>query len=85
MQFRKKPVVIDAFCWMGDAAECNEPDWLIAAVGRHEIHFDGAGKLYIETLEGIMAADVGDYIVRDENGKISPCKPDVFVQTYEPV
>jgi hypothetical protein len=38
---------------------------------------------HIETLEGIMRADVGDYIIRGVKGEIYPCKPDIFAVTYE--
>lgn len=41
--------------------------------------------MYIETLEGIMKANIGDYIITGINGEQYPCKPDIFEQTYEPV
>lgn len=37
----------------------------------------------IETLEGTMRADVGDYIITGVKGERYPCKPDIFEQTYE--
>ena len=37
----------------------------------------------IETLEGTMRADVGDYVIRGVKGETYPCKPDVFAATYE--
>lgn len=40
---------------------------------------------YIETLEGVMRADVGDYIITGVQGERYPCKPDIFENTYEPV
>lgn len=40
---------------------------------------------YIETLEGIHKADVGDYIITGIKGEQYPCKPDIFKKTYEPV
>lgn len=39
----------------------------------------------IETLEGIMHANAGDWIITGVNGEQYPCKPDIFVKTYEPV
>lgn len=39
----------------------------------------------IETLEGVMHASVGDYIITGVNGEKYPCKPDIFEKTYEPV
>lgn len=39
--------------------------------------------LKIETLEGLMIATEGDYIIKGVQGKFYPCKPDIFAQTYE--
>ena len=41
-------------------------------------------ELDIETLEGTMHANVGDYIITGVNGEKYPCKPDIFEKTYEP-
>jgi len=37
----------------------------------------------IETLEGIMIANPGDWIIIGVKGEMYPCKPDVFEETYE--
>lgn len=37
----------------------------------------------IETLEGIMTAQPGDFIIKGIQGEIYPCKPDIFKATYE--
>ena len=42
-------------------------------------------EMDIETLEGVMHASVGDYIITGVNGEQYPCKPDIFEKTYEPV
>lgn len=39
----------------------------------------------IETLEGIMHADTGDWIITGVKGEQYPCKPDIFDVTYERV
>jgi len=85
MKYKNKPVVIEAVQFKDD------PDVLI------EIQeFMGGGELRvsyekpdnpvikIETLEGVMEASVGDYIIRGVKGEYYPCKPDIFDQTYEP-
>ena len=41
-------------------------------------------ELDIETLGGTMHADVGDYIITGIRGEKYPCKPDIFLDTYEP-
>lgn len=38
---------------------------------------------YIETLEGIMKASAGDWIITGVNGERYPVKPDIFKKTYE--
>lgn len=40
--------------------------------------------LYIGTLEGVMVAAPGDWIIRGVKGEIYPCKPEIFAATYEP-
>lgn len=37
----------------------------------------------IPTLEGIMHASPGDWIITGVNGEQYPCKPDIFEKTYE--
>jgi hypothetical protein len=77
MRYRKKPVVIDAFRW-----GVSEPtDWFRAAQERGEIV--GFDPLVIKTLEGEMTARGGDWIIRGVKGEIYPCKPDIFLATYE--
>lgn len=42
-------------------------------------------ELYIDTLEGTMKADPGDWIITGVHGEKYPCKNDIFKETYEPV
>ena len=42
-------------------------------------------EMEIETLEGVMKADKGDWIIKGVKGELYPCKPDVFEMTYEKV
>lgn len=44
----------------------------------------GDEPIYIDTLEGRMRADPGDWIITGVRGEKYPCKPDIFEQTYEP-
>ncbi len=44
----------------------------------------GAFALEIRTLEGVMKADAGDFIICGVQGEFYPCKPDIFAATYEP-
>lgn len=83
-QYRKKPVVIEAVQWTGEnVAEVD------AFIGDGlEDNDDGAKPgqpISIETLEGVMTAQVGDWIIRGVKGELYPCKPDIFEATYEAV
>ena len=42
------------------------------------------GLLKIKTLEGVMTAQRGDWIILGVAGELYPCKPDIFATTYEP-
>ncbi len=42
-------------------------------------------ELLIETLEGTMKADIGDFIITGVRGEKYPCKPDIFYATYDEV
>lgn len=42
-------------------------------------------EMEIETSEGVMKADKGDWIIKGVKGELYPCKPDVFKMTYEKV
>lgn len=40
---------------------------------------------FMATLEGVIFAIPGDWIIRGVKGEIYPCKPDIFAETYEQV
>jgi hypothetical protein len=48
--------------------------------GTHWIFDDSV--LMIKTLEGLMMASKGDFIIRGIKGEYYPCKPDIFELTY---
>jgi hypothetical protein len=79
-QFRKKPVVIEAIQFLGVESLVDFAlDWGFAPA--FELQTD---TLRIETLEGEMRANIGDWIIRGVKGEYYPCKPDIFTVTYEP-
>ena len=41
--------------------------------------------LKIHTLEGVMTAVEGDYIIKGVAGEFYPCKPDIFHATYDSI
>jgi hypothetical protein len=82
MKYRKKPVVIEAYMFAGGKQEPGFPAGWITC--QYSISDDGE-FLSIQTLEGIMKADKGDFIIKGVNGEFYPCKPDIFEKTYEAV
>jgi hypothetical protein len=81
MKFRKKPVVIDAVQWTG--ANVDEVLGFILAKG--SARREGQSAIAIDTLEGTMRADKGDWIIKGVKDEFYPCKPDIFAATYEAV
>lgn len=88
-KYRKKPVVIQAVKWTGCHDQQEDPYWIVEAIEKGEIWFIGNGSehvvMQIDTLEGVMTANRGDYIIKGIQGEIYPCKPDIFEATYEKV
>lgn len=91
MKYRKKPVVIEAVQWNGRNLE--EIKEFVGDSLIYEI-FDVVWKvgkdasavcMEIETLEGNHKCSIGDYIIKGVQGEFYPCKPDIFMQTYEHV
>lgn len=81
-KFRKKPVVIEAACWDGKLPTVER---LLASSKCKGVAQDlTSPDLFIETLEGTMRAELGDWIIKGAQGELYPCKPDIFEATYEP-
>lgn len=43
------------------------------------------GLMTIRTLEGDVAVELGDWVIKGVKGEFYPCKPDIFEATYEGV
>lgn len=80
MRYRKKPIAIEAFQFTNVVLGEEGPEW----ANDKRITFAN-GKLRINTLEGVMTAEPGDYIILGIAGEIYPCKPKIFEATYEAV
>ena len=79
MKYRKKPITIEAIVWEGNI------NVLRQFVGPHMPLHQLGDAVGIETLEGVMKAQPGDYIICGSKGEFYPCKPDIFVSTYDAV
>jgi len=82
-KYRKKSVMIEAVRfeelnghaiekWSGGGADLME-------------HPQGNFYIQIVTMEGVMRADIGDWIIKGVKNELYSCKPDIFEKTYEPV
>lgn len=74
------------------------PPWLLTAIDAGDITLSSKvwrngvwqynardyAVINVNTLEGVMEAGPGDYLVRGIKGELYPCKPDIFEATYEP-
>ncbi len=79
-KFRKKPVVIEA--------EQYAPNMETLPDGVSEVWSEpgesGHCTAYIQTLEGRMTVSPGDWVITGVKGEKYPCKPDIFLATYDP-
>lgn len=92
MKYRKKQIVVEAFQITEARIHCNQdwPSWANEAWNTDP----GPGSIYLAdlpdrtlvcgTLEGDLAINPDDWIIRGIEGELYPCKPDIFTQTYEP-
>jgi hypothetical protein len=84
-KFRTKPVVIEAMQFDGSRESAQQvvdwagvPDTMAVCLVGDNLEID------IVTLEGVMHARAGDWVIRGIKGELYPCNPDIFAATYEP-
>ena len=98
-KYKKRPIVIEALKWTRNGGEMHnflsgKPydacAYHMDSSGEHfyidysKVH----GGLMIKTSEGDMAVNIGDYVIKepfDKERMFYPCKPDIFMETYEAV
>lgn len=100
MKYRKKPVVIDAVVFTRQMAEGSKtlPDGVTFLArktyeGKFQdfaneyplVNFETCHKHIVNTMEGEMRVQIGDYIIKGVKGEFYPCKPDIFELTYDKV
>ncbi len=90
-QYRKKPVVIEAMHFTRGSTPGVGYEIAQWCGGRFNTdvkpsdYTDVRYSISIPTLEGVMTADEGDYVIKGVAGEFYPCKPDIFEATYEAV
>jgi len=91
-KYRKKPVVVEAVKLEDEYQSIYDAVEFLFNIGM-ETSVIGAnatvkmvkddGGIFIQTLEGTMKAEFGDYIIKGIKGEFYPCKPDIFERTYQ--
>lgn len=92
MKYRAKPVVIEAILFTKELALdcllnkkagpfglCISGEWNGVTKKLNDAYIG------IDTLEGTMRANLGDYIVKGIKGEFYPVKSDIFEEKYEVV
>lgn len=90
MKYRKKPVEVEAFRLSRDV-DMIAPKWFTQAVIDEKVFIDRSindGKVHIYGCTVINGnerykAKIGDYVIREPNGKICTCKAKEFKKMYE--
>ena len=86
----KRRSSVEAFQVQTDDNEAGWPEWAKLARAKHE---DEAGAIIlrpilpgylIETYQGRIIVEPGDWIIRNDIGEITGCKDETFKQTFEP-
>lgn len=84
-KYRKKPIEIEAIQFWDNTSCLME----LSEMGLDPVNVDYSNRnlptLKIKTLEGTMLAKEGDYIIKGIRGEFYPCKPAIFLQTYDKV
>lgn len=82
--YRKRPVVITAYQFVKGNADVIM-DFIGYTLDQPKNTYSEIVEISIPTLEGVMTAQVGDYIIKGIQGEFYPCKEDIFLATYEAV
>ena len=85
-KYRKKPVEIEAL-----QLHMSNMEPLIEQMRRDGYEVESFSQppmraitgIKIKTLEGVMQANFGDWIIKGVQGEYYPCKPDIFEKTYD--
>lgn len=81
-QFRKRPVTIEAMQLTDASSVLDAEEWINSPTVGFQTN---PPTLWIDTLEGRMTANQGDWIIKGVHGEFYPCKDSIFVKTYQEV
>ncbi|MBC9701111.1 MAG: hypothetical protein H9W83_00760 [Leuconostoc sp.] len=83
-RYQKRPVVIEAWKSYDFNLDDKLPLWVIDAFNTRNVGETGKDGFdyYVNTLEGKMYFNNGDYLIKGVHDEIYSCKPDIFEETY---
>ena len=90
-QYKKKPLTITAFQWIGHGEGETLPVLRFKADSRILVgkcsycHNKMMDHGQLKSLEGLMTVCPGDYVITGIEGELYPCKEKIFNQSYEEV
>ena len=85
-KYRKKPVEIEAMQFDGTALNAKDIyEWSngSAWIDKTATQLGERHVMRVETLEGLMTAEMGDYIVKGIEGEFYSVKESIFDASYE--
>lgn len=84
-KYCKKCHVINAFKWTGGPDQEDDPLWIVTALktGRAVVHNEGL-EVFMR-LDGIISAQLGDYIFQTSGGLLMALPAEEFESTHEEV
>ena len=85
MQYRRKPVVIEARRFTGELDRDMIVVWMGLPLTAYTASVGDPPKLAIPTREGFLDVMPGDWIVESGPGQFFPFKPEAFAAMYEQV
>jgi len=81
LKYVTKPVTVDAVIWTGDNR--NEI-WQLCTLCYFNTDLETANlRLMVQTPNGVIEANVGDYIVEDEHETYHVYAPNKFLEKYD--
>lgn len=76
-KFRKMPVIVEAIQYKNNMEEIG------LFLNECVVYDKNDMAILIDTLEGEMRCNIGDYIIKGIKGEFYPCREDIFNLTYE--
>ena len=81
--YQKQPITVEAIRYTDDIALSDLQHWT-GDGGDHIKERHSPVQIVVNTLEGQMALNRGDWLIRGVKGEYYPCRDDVFRETYVP-